>query len=194
MCCCYMQGISIQSYATGVWACGTIARGESGSCDSDFGFFRCTVASSRTARPSTHRASSPHASVFVRIGAFMAWPSLGLGKRIKAAPPAASTQPSPLTKWQPRQNGLPDTSHGAPPSRGGPPRGPQRGACQACMKYLDETWANRSKYPCNQTWAEAQGYDDCSPQTLSFEQGMYLEDVLGERGFVSGARRPRAGL
>ena len=48
---------------------------------------------------------------------------LGLAKRIKAAPPAASTQPSARTKRQPRQNGLPGTSHGAPPSRGGPPRG-----------------------------------------------------------------------
>ena len=53
-------------------------------------------------------------------------------------------------------------------------------ACEVCMKYLDETWANRSKYPCNQTWAEAQGYDDCSPQTLSFEQGMYLERTCSE--------------
>ena len=47
-----------------------------------------------------------------------------------------------------------------------------QGSCPACMKYLDETW----RTACNQTWAEAQGYDDCPPvnMTLSVEQGNYL--------------------
>ena len=68
------------------------------------------------------------------------------------------------------------------------------GACQACMKYLDATW----RTACNETWANETGYDDCPPpasgccdsddaeceqygsdscppQTLSFEQGIWLE-------------------
>ena len=52
------------------------------------------------------------------LGHLLAWQ-----KRIKAAPPAASTQPSARTKRQPQQTGCPGTSHGAPPPRGSPPHG-----------------------------------------------------------------------
>ena len=89
-----------------------------------FGFCALNHASSRTAPPSnassTPRDDWAFASnrPFHSFGISWAWQ-----KRIKAAPPAASTQPSPLIKRQPRQNGLPCASHGAPPRRGSSPHG-----------------------------------------------------------------------
>ena len=71
--------------------------------------------------------------------------------------------------------------------------------CPACMKYLDQTW----RTACNETWANAAGYgncpspesgccnsddtkcerygsDSCPPQTLSFEQGIWLEAACSD--------------
>ena len=47
-----------------------------------------------------------------------------------------------------------------------------------CRKYLDETWAGRGQYACNQSWAEAQGYDACPPpETCDFALAQQGDDT-----------------
>ena len=141
-----MQYESVQGYATGVWACGTIAA-ERHSVTAIRVFF---VAPRFIAyRPALGRIVDAPGRLRVCFEPALSWLGhlLGLAKRIKAAPPAASTQPSARTKRQPRQNGLPGTSHGAPPSRGGPPRGHRARRLPSMHEIpgldLGRTWAAR---------------------------------------------------
>ena len=144
-----------------------------------FGFCALNHASSRTAPPSnassTPRDDWAFASnrPFHSFGISWAWQ-----KRIKAAPPAASTQPSPLIKRQPHPSNCPAPAMGLRLLAAALLAATAHGACEACMKYLDATWGGRGPYACNDTWAAAQGYDACPPpKTCDFALAQQGDDT-----------------
>jgi hypothetical protein len=83
MCCCYMQYELYRGYATGVWACGTIARGEQPvTAISGFSLHHRLIAY----RPALGRIVDAPGRLGVCFESALSqlWPSLGLGKRIKS--------------------------------------------------------------------------------------------------------------
>ena len=146
MCCCYMQYELYRGYATGVWACGTIAA-ERELCDSDRVFF---VAPRLIAyRPALGRIVDAPGRLGVCFESALSqlWHLLGLAKEDKSCASRGVDAALSINKEAAPSIELPCASHGAPPRRGGPPRGPSarrlRSMHEIPGRDLGRTWAVR---------------------------------------------------
>ena len=146
MCCCYMQYELYRGYATGVWACGTIARGEQPvTAISGFSLHHRLIAY----RPALGRIVDAPGRLGVCFESALSWlGQLVAGQKEDKSCAARGVDAALGTNEEAAPaSGRPCTSHGAPPPRGSPPHGHSARRLPSMHEIpgldLGRTWAVR---------------------------------------------------